>query len=148
MALFKFTKAILEDKPIEIYNRGDMERDFTYVDDLTKSIMLLINKIPDKGLNKSSQISSDSISNVAPYRIVNIGNANPVKLTEFIEQIEYSLGKKLKKHVGMQLGDVKQTSSDITLLKSLIDFTPNTSIKTGITKFVDWFKWYYGYPKK
>ena len=85
-----------------------MERDFTYVDDLTKSIMLLINKIPDKGLNKSSQISSDSISNVAPYRIVNIGNANPVKLTEFIEQIEYSLGKKLKKHVGMQLGDVKK----------------------------------------
>ena len=97
MALFKFTKAILEDKPIEIYNRGDMERDFTYVDDLTKSIMLLINKIPDKGLNKSSQILSDSISNVAPYRIVNIGNANPVKLTEFIEQIEYCLGKKAKK---------------------------------------------------
>ncbi len=149
MALFKFTKAILEDKPIEIYNRGDMERDFTYVDDLTKSIMLLINKIPDKGLNKSSQILSDSISNVAPYRIVNIGNANPVKLTEFIEQIEYCLGKKAKKkHVGMQLGDVKKTSSDITLLKSLIDFTPNTSIKTGISKFVDWFRLYYGYPKK
>ena len=126
-----------------------MERDFTYVDDLTKSIMLLINKIPDKGLNKSSQILSDSISNVAPYRIVNIGNANPVKLTEFIEQIENCLGKiAIKKHVGMQLGDVKKTSSDITLLKSLINFTPNTSIKTGVRKFVDWFKLYFGYSKK
>ncbi len=149
MALFKFTKAILEDKPIEIYNHGDMERDFTYVDDLTKSIMLLINKIPGEGLKNSSQILSDSISDVAPYRIVNIGNANPVKLTEFIKEIEYSLGKKaIKKHVGMQLGDVKKTSSDITLLNSLINFTPNTSIKTGVRKFVDWFKLYYGYSKK
>ena len=149
MALFKFTKAILEDKPIEIYNHGDMERDFTYVDDLTKSIMLLINKIPGEGFKNSSQILSDSISDVAPYRIVNIGNADPVKLTEFIKQIENCLGKiAIKKHVGMQLGDVKKTSSDITLLKSLINFTPNTSIKTGVRKFVDWFKLYYGYSKK
>ena len=148
MALFKFTKAILEDQHIEIYNMGDMERDFTYVDDLTKSIMLLIEKVPSYNLGSKERINIDTLSKVAPHRIVNIGNSNPVKLLSFIKELEVSLGKQAKKkYLGMQKGDVKKTSSDISLLKHLIGFYPNTSTKIGINNFVKWYKNYYGYDE-
>ena len=144
MALFKFTKSILEDKEIDVYNFGDMKRDFTYVDDLVKSIKLLINKIPDiKNINIGN-IEFDSISNVAPWRVVNIGNSHPTNLLDYIEEIEKSLGIKAKKKLmGMQKGDVKETSSDVHLLEKLTGFKPNTPIKIGIKNFVEWYKNYY-----
>ena len=144
MALFKFTKSILEDKEIEVYNFGDMKRDFTYVDDLVKSIKLLINKVPDLKKINIGKKEYDSISNVAPWRVVNIGNSHPTNLLDYIDEIEKSLGIKAKKKlVGMQKGDVKETSSDVYLLEKLTGFKPNTSIKVGIKSFVEWYKNYY-----
>ena len=98
MALFKFTKNILSDKPIDVYNRGNMVRDFTYVDDLVKAITLLVPKTPQNFNKKKSIIENDSISDVAPYRIINIGNSHPIKLFDFIEELERVLGKEAKKN--------------------------------------------------
>jgi UDP-glucuronate 4-epimerase len=143
MALFKFVSAILKDRPIDIYNNGEMFRDFTYIDDLVQSIKLLINKIPETSLsNKISNI--DSISNIAPYRVVNIGNSNTVNLMDFIKTIEEILGKKaIYNFMPMQKGDVKATWADTSLLKELINYRPQTSIKLGIKKFIEWYLEYY-----
>ena len=142
MALFKFTNLILNSKEIEIYNNGDMKRDFTFVDDLVKGIELLIDKIPDKLMRQNYNIENDSKSKIAP-RIVN-GNSNPTNLIDYVHELEVSLGiEAKKKFVGMQKGDVKNTFSDVSLLKSLTDFAPRTSIKTGINEFVKWYKNYY-----
>ena len=107
MALFKFTNLILNSKEIEIYNNGDMKRDFTFVDDLVKGIELLIDKIPDKLMKQNYNIENDSKSKIAPYRIVNIGNSNPTNLIDYVKELEVSLGIEAKKFVGMQKGDVK-----------------------------------------
>ena len=113
MALFKFTNLILNSKEIEIYNNGDMKRDFTFVDDLVKGIELLIDKIPDKLMKQNYNIENDSKSKIAPYRIVNIGNSNPTNLIDYVKELEVSLGIEAKKFVGMQKGDVKNTFSDV-----------------------------------
>ena len=142
MALFKFTKGILKNRKIDIYNHGKMYRDFTYIDDIVKGISLLINKAPD--LKQKGKFNNDSLSDVAPFRVLNIGNSKKVYLLNFIKQIETELKKKaIRNYMPLQKGDVKQTLSDIKLLKSLTSYSPKISYKSGIKKFLDWYKNYY-----
>ena len=141
MALFKFTRAILEERPIDVYNHGNMKRDFTYVLDLVTAVEKLLNAIPQTGLKSCAE---DSISPVAPWRVVNIGNGNPVELSAFIEVIEKKLGTSaIKNLMDIQPGDVPQTFADNRLLRNLIDTIPTTNIETGIGNFVDWYRDYY-----
>ena len=142
MALFKFTKGILSNKKIDIYNDGKMYRDFTYIDDTVNGIILLIKKIPK--INKNKRYQNDSLSPVAPFRILNIGNTKKVYLLDFIKQIEKELGKKaIRNYMPLQKGDVKQTLSNSYLLKRITGYNPRTNYKSGIKKFVDWYKKYY-----
>ena len=142
MAYFKFTKSILKNKKIDVYNKGKMYRDFTFIDDVTKSIELLLNKIPKN--NSKIKFKNDSISNVAPFRIVNIGNQNKIYLNNFIKTIENNLQKRaIKNYISMQKGDVLSTLSDTKLLKRIANYNPQTSYKLGIKKFVEWFRDYY-----
>ncbi len=144
MALFKFTKNILAGKPIDIYNYGNMKRDFTYIDDLTEAIRLLIDVKPLSPSKRKKNIKFDNISDTGPYRIVNIGNSKEVNLLSYIEELEKNLGIKAKKNfLGMQEGDVEATLSDINLLKTLTGFSPKKKLKQGIIEFVDWYKSYY-----
>lgn len=144
MALFKFTKNILSNIPIDIYNNGNMIRDFTYVDDLVKAIYLLISRKPEQVNNRNNMLKNDNLSQVAPFRIVNIGNSNPVNLLDFIKELENILGKDSKKNfLGMQDGDIQTTHSNIKLLKALTGFEPKTNINEGISHFVKWYKFYY-----
>jgi UDP-glucuronate 4-epimerase len=147
MALFKFVKAIGDGEPIDIFNHGEMKRDFTYIDDLAKSIQLLTDVVPfqvqDRGERTISEI--DSISDVAPWRVVNIGNANTIKLMDFVDAIEEKIGLTAKKNfMNMQPGDVPETFADNKLLKSLIKFSPSTPVSKGVSEFVDWYIDYYG----
>ena len=143
MALFKFVSSILKDKPIDIYNNGDMYRDFTYIDDLVKGIKLLINTVPSTDSNRDI-LKEDSHSSVAPFRIVNIGNSNKVKLIDFIDAIEDVMGKKaIKNFMSMQKGDVHATWADTSLLKNLTNFQPQTNFKVGIEHFIKWYQSYY-----
>jgi UDP-glucuronate 4-epimerase len=140
MALFKFTKGIIEETQIDIYNHGNMFRDFTYVEDLVKGISLLIDRVP--GDSRVNQY--DNLSAVAPYRVVNIGNSQKVKLLDFIDEIENILGKKaIRNYMGMQKGDVPETWSDATLLRSLTGYQPETDFKEGIKRFVSWYRDFY-----
>ena len=144
MALFKFTKNILSYKPIEIYNKGNMIRDFTYIADLIKAIFLLSSKVPEKANKRLEIIKNDSISDVAPFRIVNIGNSRPINLLDFIKQLESIIGIEAKKvFLSMQDGDIHKTHSSIDLLKALTGFEPKTNIREGISHFVRWYKSYY-----
>ncbi len=144
MALIKFTKNILNKKPIEIYNNGNMRRDFTYIDDLVQCIKLLINVKPLNPENRISEIENDSISKTAPFRIVNIGNSNSINLLDYVKVLEESLGVIAeKKYLGVQNGEVLETYSDVKLLKNLIGICPNTSIEKGVMEFVKWFRSYY-----
>ena len=142
MALFKFTKGILNNKKIDIYNNGKMYRDFTYIDDIVSGINLLIKKVPNtKQLGK---YKNDSLSPIAPFRILNIGNTKKVYLLDFIKEIEKVLGKKAKRnYMPLQKGDVKQTLSNTNLLKKITRYNPKTNFKTGIRKFLDWYLNYY-----
>lgn len=143
MALYKFVSAILENKPIKIYNKGEMFRDFTYVDDLVLSIRNLINIIPTQ-LTKASKKSNDSLSRVAPFRVINIGSSKKIKLLDFIEAIEKSLQKKaIRKYMPMQKGDVPETWADNSLLNSLTGYSPNTDLYEGVDQFVKWYRNYY-----
>ena len=129
MALFKFTKGVLENKKIDIYNFGKMYRDFTYIDDIVNGIILLINKAPNK--KQKNKYKNDSLSSVAPFRILNIGNTKKVFLLNFIKQIELVLGKKaIRNYMPLQKGDVKQTLSNTKLLKSITGYNPKTNYKT------------------
>ena len=142
MALFKFTKGILKNTKIDIYNYGKMYRDFTYIDDIVKGITLLINKAPNN--KKKKKFKNDSLSPVAPFRILNIGNTKKIYLLNFIEQIETELGKKaIRNYMPLQRGDVKQTLSNTNLLKDITGYNPKTNYKDGIKKFIKWFKEYY-----
>ena len=142
MALFKFTKGIIDNKKIDIYNKGKMYRDFTYIDDIVNGIKALINKAPNsKQLNK---FKNDSLSSVAPFRVLNIGNTRKVFLLDFIDALEKELGKKaIRNYMPMQKGDVKMTLSDTTLLKKLTGYNPKTNFKIGIKKFLKWYLSYY-----
>ncbi len=142
MALFKFTKGIINRKPIDIYNKGKMYRDFTYIDDVVNGIFLLLNKIPNK--TQSGKYKNDSLSNVAPFRILNIGNKKKILLLDFLKEIETGLNKKaIKNFKPLQKGDVKKTLSNIELLKSITGYRPKTNYKKGINQFIQWYKNYY-----
>ena len=141
MALFKFTKAILNGDPIDVYNHGDMSRDFTYVTDLVRGIYLLLDAVPER---LGDVPIGDSLSPVAPHRIVNIGNGEPVQLIAFIDAIEDALGQPATKNfMDMQPGDVPATWADGALLQKLTGYTPKTDVVTGVKAFVDWYRDYY-----
>ncbi|WP_324827100.1 NAD-dependent epimerase/dehydratase family protein [Qipengyuania zhejiangensis] len=144
MALFKFVKAILEDRPIDVYNHGDMKRDFTYVEDLVEAIRLLVDAVPERPENAEDIAEGDSLSPVAPWRVVNIGNSQAVQLVDFIAAIEDALGRKAQRNLlPMQAGDVPATWADADLLKSLTGYSPKTDVRDGVQKFVDWYRDYY-----
>lgn len=144
LALYKFVDAILEDRPIDIYNHGDMYRDFTYVDDLVRAIRLLIDAAPEMPDQRTDVPAFDSISPVAPFRVVNIGNSEKVRLLDFVDAIEESLDKKaIRNYMPMQMGDVPATWADASLLQHLTGYRPQTAFKDGIDRFVSWFREYY-----
>ncbi|MXO60553.1 NAD-dependent epimerase/dehydratase family protein [Altererythrobacter salegens] len=144
MALFKFTKGILNGEPIDVYNNGEMYRDFTYVSDLVRGIRLLIDAVPQCPPESEAPMPKDSLSPVAPFRIVNIGNNNKVKLAKFIDCIEAECGRKaVRNYLGMQKGDVPATWADATLLENLTGYRPKTSVQEGIHHFVTWYRDYY-----
>ena len=145
MALFKFTKAMLENKEIDVYNNGKMRRDFTYIDDLVTGIELLISANPGYDLDIDQLVSrNDSRSPVAPFRVVNIGNSSSEKLMDYISALEETLGLKAKKnYMPMQQGDVVATWADTQLLETLTGYRPATDIHTGVKRFVDWYRDFY-----
>jgi UDP-glucuronate 4-epimerase len=143
MALFLFTRAILADEPIKVFNHGNLERDFTYIDDIIEGVVNVMDLIPPGNPQWNSDRPDPGTSKVA-YRLYNIGNNQPVALMEFIETIENVLGKKAKKEfLPMQPGDVPSTFADVQDLESDIGFKPNTPIKKGIQKFMEWYLDYY-----
>lgn len=145
MALFKFVAGILEGRPIDIYNHGQMYRDFTYVTDLVRGIRLLFDAVPERPASADRVAPGDSLSPVAPFRIVNIGNSDKVKLLDFVEAIEAELGIEAKRnYMEMQKGDVPATWADGSLLARLTGYQPTTELRAGIRAFVDWYRDYYG----
>jgi UDP-glucuronate 4-epimerase len=145
MALFKFVEAILKGEPIDIYNHGDMWRDFTYIDDLTRAIRLLIDVPPVRPISAETILPGDSLSPAAPFRIVNIGNSDKVRLLDFIEAIETELGHPAKRNMmPMQKGDVPATWADASLLQRLTGYQPQTDYRDGIASFIAWYRDYYG----
>jgi UDP-glucuronate 4-epimerase len=143
MALFLFTKAILENKPIDVFNHGEMKRDFTYVDDIVESISRLIPKVaaPNPAWNG---LKPDPASSFAPYKVFNIGNNNPVNLLDFIKTIEEKLKRKaVKNFMPLQDGDVPSTYADVEDLIKEVAFKPSTPIEVGVSRFVDWYLEYY-----
>jgi UDP-glucuronate 4-epimerase len=144
MALFLFTKAIIEGRPIDVFNYGKMQRDFTYIDDIVEGVMRVIDRIPGPNPEWSGDRPDPSTS-YAPYKLYNIGNNNPVELMHFIEVLEDCLGKKAEKNLlPIQAGDVPATYADVDDLISDVGFKPSTSIEEGIKRFVGWYKDYYG----
>jgi UDP-glucuronate 4-epimerase len=144
MAHFKFTRAILNNEPIDIYNHGDMSRDFTYIDDLVAGIRGLMDAPPQRVADAAEINDGDSLSAVAPYRVVNVGNSAPVPLMEFIAAIEAALGQTAQKNfMEMQPGDVPATWADGTLLSDLTGYAPETSVQDGVAQFVAWYRDYY-----
>jgi len=147
MALFKFTQGILQGTPIDIYNNGDMFRDFTYVDDLVRGIALLIDVPPPRvdAREETPAVPGDTLSPVAPYRIVNIGNSEKVRLLDFVEAIEAATGRKaLRRMLPMQPGDVPATWADACLLEALTGYRPETPVRDGVRRFVEWYRDYHG----
>ena len=139
MAPYLFTSAIFEKRPIKVFNHGDMKRDFTYVTDLVRGIRLLMDKVPD-----DTPVEGDSLSPVAPWRVVNIGNGNSVQLMDFISEIEKAAGIPAEKQMmPMQAGDVPATWADNNLLRRLTGYAPRTSVPDGVRAYVDWFRDYY-----
>ena len=146
MALFKFARLIVEGKTIPVYGEGKMIRDFTFVDDIVESLVRLLEKSPAPS-PKWDAIAADPATSHAPYRIYNIGNRNPVPLMRYIEVLEECLERKAaKEFLPVQPGDMTSTWADTTELEALTGFTPNTSIETGIRRFVDWYRDYYKVP--
>ena len=143
MALFIFTKAILMDKPIEVFNYGNMKRDFTYIDDIIEGVFRVIPKIP-KPNPEWKRDNPDPATSCAPYKLYNIGNNNPVELLRLIEILEGFLGKKAKKiMLPLQPGDVQATYADVDDLAGEVGFKPDTPIERGVKNFVEWYRWYY-----
>ena len=143
MALFKFTKAILQGQAIEVYNHGDMRRDFTYIDDIAEAVVRLSSVIPQADPQWSVEAGSPATSS-APYRVYNIGNSQPVQLTAFIQELERALGVEAKMNLlPMQPGDVLETSADTSALEATIGFKPSTELSLGLTQFVSWYRNFY-----
>jgi UDP-glucuronate 4-epimerase len=145
MALFLFTRAILENQPIQVFNHGKMQRDFTYIDDIIEGVVRVMGRLPEPNPNWNGD-SPDPGTSYIPYKVYNIGNNNPVELNTFIETIEKALGREAQKELqDMQPGDVVATYADVDDLMNDVGFKPRTPIETGIEKFVEWFRSYYGY---
>ena len=143
MALFKFVEAILTDEPIDVYNHGRMRRDFTYVSDLVESLIRLAPLGPERGRRLGGAL--DSLSPVAPWRVVNIGRGEPVELMAFIAEIEQALGRKARLNLmPIKMGDMATTFADSSLLQALTGYRPNTSLSEGVVAFCDWYKRYHG----
>jgi UDP-glucuronate 4-epimerase len=143
MALFLFTKAILENRPIDVFNHGKMRRDFTYIDDIIEGVVRVMKNVPDPNPNWSGDMPDPGTS-YTRYKIYNIGNNKPVELIDFIGVIEAALGKTAKKNfLDIQPGDVPATFADVDDLIKDVGFKPNTSIEEGIERFVEWYKGYY-----
>lgn len=144
LALFKFVDAILDHRPIDIYNHGQMYRDFTYIDDLVRAIRLLIDCPPVRLETRDEIEEGDSLSPVAPFRVVNIGNSDKVRLLDFVEAIENELQTEaIRNYMPMQKGDVPATWADASLLHRLTGYRPQTDVRDGIARFVAWFREYY-----
>lgn len=144
MALFKFTKAMLAGDAIDVYNHGEMMRDFTFVEDLVEAIRRLVDTPPTRPDKPEDIADGDSLSPVAPWRIVNIGNSRPVQLGDMIAAVEEALGVEARRNLmPMQPGDVPATWADADLLKSLTGYVPQTDIREGVGKFVEWYRDYY-----
>jgi UDP-glucuronate 4-epimerase len=143
MALFKFTRGILAGEPIPVFNRGEMVRDFTYVDDIVEGVVRVLDRPAQPDPAWTAAAPTPSISN-APYRIYNIGNSQPVKLMRYIEVLEQCLGKKAKLELlPLQAGDVHATIADVSRLEAAVGFKPATPIEAGIGRFVEWYRSYY-----
>ena len=143
MALFLFTDAIIKNKPIKLFNNGDMVRDFTYVDDIVNGIVKVIDK-PAKSNNNWSGKKPNPSSSKAPYKVYNIGNSNPVNLLDYVKALENSLDMvSQKEYLPIQPGDVRMTHADVNDLKKDFNYNPNTKIENGIKSFVNWYKKYY-----
>ena len=144
MALFKFTRAALEGKEIEVFNNGEMERDFTYIDDIVAGVVEVI-KNPAKTDNSWEANNPNPETSSAPYRVYNIGNNNPVQLMEFISILEDELKLTIKKKfLPIQQGDVKKTYANIDSLEEEFGYRPQTSIREGVSQFVSWYRSFYG----
>jgi UDP-glucuronate 4-epimerase len=142
MALFKFVESMLADRPIDLYNRGRMKRDFTYIDDLVECVLRLVDKVPALG---APALAGDSLSPVAPHRVVNIGGGQPIELLDFVEEIERALGRKARCNLlDMQPGDVPCTTASPALLEALIGYHPRTPVSDGVREFVAWYRAYHG----
>jgi UDP-glucuronate 4-epimerase len=155
MALYKFTDAILKGRPIDVYNHGNMWRDFTYVEDLVRGVELLIDCVPPAplrgdvppapGSDRPAPVEGDSLSPVAPWRVVNIGNSEKVRLTDFIDAVEAATGRTATRNLmEMQQGDVPATWADAGLLRRLTGYAPQTGISEGVARFVEWYRAFYG----
>ena len=143
MAISLFTQAILEGKAIDVYNNGNMQRDFTYIDDIVEGIVRVIDN-PPKGNPSWTGVSPDPGTSVAPYKVYNIGNSSPVRLLDFIEAIEEALGQKaIKNFLPLQPGDVPATWADVTDLSADFGYQPSTPVEVGIRRFVEWYRGYY-----
>jgi UDP-glucuronate 4-epimerase len=144
MALFKFAAALFKDRPIDIYNHGAMKRDFTYVDDLVEAMLRLLPCVPPALEQRAAALGGDSLSPVAPWRVVNIGNEAPVGLLEFVAAIEAATGLKAKcNFMPMQQGDVPETFADTQLLRALTGFAPKTPVAEGVKRFIAWYRDYF-----
>ncbi|PQO23872.1 UDP-glucuronate 5-epimerase [Rhodobacteraceae bacterium WD3A24] len=144
MAYYKFARAITEGRPIDIYNHGEMYRDFTYVDDLVRAIGLLVEAVPERPASRAVP-EGDSLSPVAPFRVVNIGNSRKEKLTDFIDALEQALGRRaIRNYMDMQPGDVPATWADASLLQRLTGYRTQTDMHAGVARFVEWFRDYHG----
>ncbi|MCX8040054.1 MAG: NAD-dependent epimerase [Planctomycetota bacterium] len=144
MALFKFTDAMLSGRPIELYNRGEMVRDFTYIDDIVEGVVRIAD-IPAQPNPSWNALQPDPASSSAPWRIYNIGNSQPVQLTAYVEALEEALGMKAERILlPMQPGDVPATEADVSELETVTGFRPRTSVREGVARFVAWYRAYYG----
>ena len=144
MALFKFTKAILEGRPIDVFGQGEMQRDFTYVDDIVSGVVAALDRPAQIDPNWDAMAPDPATSGVAPYRILNLGNSQRVELMRYIEVLEEKLGRKAKLNLlPMQPGDVARTEADVTDTKAALDYAPSTPIEVGVSNFVDWYLDYY-----
>jgi UDP-glucuronate 4-epimerase len=145
MALFLFTRAILAGQPIDVFNHGDMRRDFTYVDDIVEGIVRLLRAAPPAPDPGWSREVSDPATSAAPYRVFNIGNHTPVPLMELIATLEQSLGRRAEiRYAPMQIGDVPATFADVDALTAAVGWRPSTSISEGVPRFVEWYRSFYG----
>jgi UDP-glucuronate 4-epimerase len=143
MALFLFTKAIIEGRPIDVFNHGKMQRDFTFVDDIVEGVIRVMDRTAAPNPHYASDTPDPGTSN-APYRVFNIGNHNPVQLLDYIGCIEAAVGKTAQKNLlPLQDGDVPNTYADVDALRDWVGFTPATDIRVGVGRFVEWYRAYY-----